>query len=95
VYLIPEWEGWSLAEISDNPTAVKAWHDKIAKHSEVIAGKCGKLLRACYRYNGRLRRDLLTDQKVSAWRIQPISGIDLDQYLAGSNSRGLDWLEGF
>ena len=60
LYLIPAWEGWSLAEISDNPMVVKAWHDKIAKHSEVIAAKCGKLLRACYRYNGRLRRDLPT-----------------------------------
>lgn len=58
LYLIPKWQGWSLAEISNSPQDVKDWHADTAKHSAVIADKCGKLLRACYRYSGRLRRDL-------------------------------------
>jgi hypothetical protein len=31
LHIMPQWEGWTLAEMSQNPRAVKTWHAKLAK----------------------------------------------------------------
>jgi len=57
-HLKPEWENWSLYDMSQNPRAVKAWHDKLARTIPTTADHCGRLIRACYREEARLDRTL-------------------------------------
>jgi integrase len=58
LYLTPQWGGHTLAEISRDPTAVRDWHLKISKGQPTTGNKVAKVLRATYRYAGKLRRDL-------------------------------------
>ena len=50
---------WPLAELSDAPADIAAWHRKITKdHGPVVANQAAKVLRACYRRAARLDRSL-------------------------------------
>jgi integrase len=58
VHIMPQWDGWTLAEMSANPRAVKTWHAKLAKTIPTTADHCARLIRACYREEARLDRTL-------------------------------------
>jgi integrase len=54
-----EFEKWPLADLSDNPTIVKEWHERITKEAGPIsANRAAEALRACYRYQLKLNRSL-------------------------------------
>ena len=55
---MPQWDGWTLAEMSQNPRAVKTWHAKLSKTIPTTADHCARLIRACYREEARLDRML-------------------------------------
>jgi integrase len=55
---MPQWDGWTLAEMSANPRAVKTWHAKLSKTIPTTADHCARLIRACYREEARLDRTL-------------------------------------
>ena len=57
-HIMPQWDGWTLAEMSQNPRAVKTWHSKLAKTVPTTADHCARLIRACYRGEARLDRTL-------------------------------------
>jgi integrase len=57
-HIMPQWDGWSLAEMSQNPRAVKTWHAKLSKTIPTTADHCARLIRACYREEARLDRSL-------------------------------------
>jgi integrase len=57
-HIMPQWEGWTLAEMSANPRAVKTWHTKLSKNIPTTADHCARLIRACYREEARLDRTL-------------------------------------
>ena len=48
-HIMPQWDGWTLAEMSQNPRAVKTWHAKLSKTIPTTADHCARLIRACYR----------------------------------------------
>jgi hypothetical protein len=58
LHIMPQWEGWTLAEMSQNPRAVKTWHAKLAKTIPTTADHCARLIRTCYREEARLDRTL-------------------------------------
>jgi integrase len=58
VHIMPQWDGWTLAEMSANPRAVKTWHAKLSKTIPTTADHCARLIRACYREEARLDRTL-------------------------------------
>ena len=58
LHIMPQWDGWTLAEMSQNPRAVKTWHAKLAKTIPTTADHCARLIRACYREEARLDRTL-------------------------------------
>jgi integrase len=58
LHIMPQWDGWTLAEMSQNPRAVKAWHAKLSKAVPTTADHCARLIRACYREEARLDRTL-------------------------------------
>jgi len=58
VHILPEFGGWSLAELSASPGGVAAWHKRVTKAGPVTANKAAKTLRACYRRAARLDRSL-------------------------------------
>ena len=66
---MPQWGGWTLVEMSQNPRAVKAWHAKLDKTVPTTAAHCVRLIRACYRQEAGLDRSLPT--------ALPTSGIKL------------------
>jgi integrase len=67
LYLRPQWQGHTLAEISASPEEVMEWHRKVSKDAGPVTGnKVAKVLRATYRYAKRLRRDLPPDLPTSA-----------------------------
>jgi integrase len=55
---MPQWDGWTLSEMSQNPRAVKTWHAKLSKTIPTTADHCARLIRACYREEARLDRTL-------------------------------------
>ena len=55
---MPQWDGWTLSEMSQNPRAVKTWHAKLSKSIPTTADHCARLIRACYREEARLDRTL-------------------------------------
>jgi integrase len=57
-HIKPQWDGWTLAEMSANPRAVKTWHTTLAKTIPTSADHCARLIRACYREEARLDRTL-------------------------------------
>jgi integrase len=57
-HIMPQWDGWTLAEMSQNPRAVKTWHAKLSKTVPTTADHCARLIRACYREEARLDRTL-------------------------------------
>jgi integrase len=57
-HIMPQWDGWTLAEMSANPRAVKTWHAKLARTIPTTADHCARLIRACYREEARLDRTL-------------------------------------
>ena len=57
-HIMPQWDGWTLAEMSQNPRAVKTWHAKLSKTIPTTADHCARLIRACYREEARLDRTL-------------------------------------
>jgi integrase len=57
-HIMPQWSGWTLAEMSQNPRAVKTWHAKLSKTIPTTADHCARLIRACYREEARLDRTL-------------------------------------
>jgi integrase len=57
-HIMPQWNGWTLAEMSANPRAVKTWHAKLSKSIPTTADHCARLIRACYREEARLDRTL-------------------------------------
>jgi integrase len=68
-HIFPEWDGWTLVQMSDNPKAVKAWFTKLNKDIPASAAHCVRLIRACYRQEAALDRSLPT--------ALPTSGIKL------------------
>jgi integrase len=48
-YLKPQWENWSLVDMSNDPRAVAAWYVKLAKRVPTTAAHCARLIRACYK----------------------------------------------
>jgi integrase len=58
LHIMPQWDGWTLAEMSQNPRAVKTWHAKLSKTIPTTADHCARLIRACYREEARLDRTL-------------------------------------
>jgi hypothetical protein len=46
-HIMPQWDGWTLAEMSQNPRAVKTWHAKLSKTIPTTADHCARLIRAC------------------------------------------------
>ena len=58
LHIMPQWEGWTLVEMSQNPRAVKTWHAKLSKTVPTTADHCARLIRACYREEARLDRTL-------------------------------------
>jgi integrase len=59
VHLQPRWGGWTLAEMSDSPAAIRDWHIKVTRErGPVIANKAAKVMRAAYRYAAKLNRGL-------------------------------------
>lgn len=72
LYLKPQWDGWTLAEISRAPKAVQEWHEDVSKRAGAVTGnKVAKILRAAYRYAGRLRRDLPPELPTSGVVMNP------------------------
>jgi hypothetical protein len=57
-HIFPEWDGWTLVQMSDNPKAVKAWFTKLHKAIPTSAAHCARLIRACYRQEAALDRSL-------------------------------------
>ncbi|WP_338830428.1 integrase family protein [Bradyrhizobium sp. 27S5] len=57
-HIFPQWDGWTLVEMSQNPRAVKTWHAKLAKTIPTTAAHCVRLIRACYRQEAGLDRTL-------------------------------------
>ena len=57
-HIMPQWEGWTLAEMSQNPRAMKTWHARLSKTVPTTADHCARLIRACYREEARLDRAL-------------------------------------
>jgi integrase len=57
-HIMPQWDGWTLSEMSQNPRAVKTWHGKLSKTIPTTADHCARLIRACYREEARLDRTL-------------------------------------
>jgi integrase len=57
-HIKPQWDGWTLSEMSQNPRAVKTWHAKLSKTIPTTADHCARLIRACYREEARLDRTL-------------------------------------
>jgi integrase len=57
-HIMPQWDGWTLFEMSQNPRAVKTWHAKLSKTIPTTADHCARLIRACYREEARLDRTL-------------------------------------
>jgi integrase len=57
-HIMPQWDGWTLAEMSQNPRAMKTWHAKLSKTVPTTADHCARLIRACYREEARLDRTL-------------------------------------
>lgn len=68
-HIKPEWEGWSLLDMSANPRAVEQWYRKLAKKTPTTAAHCVRLIRACY------RRELKFDRALPS--ALPTSGIEL------------------
>jgi integrase len=58
LHIMPQWDGWTLAEMSANPRTVKTWHAKLSKTIPTTADHCARLIRACYREEARLDRTL-------------------------------------
>src|SRR5258705_4443511 len=57
-HIMPQWDGWTLSEMSQSPRAVKTWHAKLSKTIPTTADHCARLIRACYREEARLDRTL-------------------------------------
>ena len=57
-YIYPQWDGWTLVEMSANPRAVKTWFTKLSKTAPTTAAHCVRLIRACYRQEAGLDRTL-------------------------------------
>jgi integrase len=52
--LLPKWEKWSLAEMSQAPGVVADWHGEITEiNGPVIANRCAQVIRALYRRAAR------------------------------------------
>ncbi len=57
-HIYPQWDGWTLVQMSDNPRAVKAWFSNLNKTIPTTAAHCVRLIRACYRQEAGLDRTL-------------------------------------
>src|SRR5258708_32485090 len=53
-HIMPQWDGSTLAEMSQNPRAVKTWHAKLSKTTPPTADHCPRLLRDSYPDKARL-----------------------------------------
>jgi integrase len=65
-WLRPEWEKFTLAEMSARPDLVAAWHKKISKKTPVTANKCAKVISATYKRAARANRTLPPHNPCSA-----------------------------
>lgn len=55
--ILPQWETWTLAEMSERPDVVADWHTAmVRKHKAVSANHAARIVRAVYRK--RAKRDL-------------------------------------
>jgi integrase len=64
---LDEYAGWTLAELSDAPAELAAWHRRITKRNgPTTANQSAKILRACYKRAARLDRSLPTALPTSA-----------------------------
>jgi integrase len=57
-YILPEWQDWTLYDMSQNPRTVASWHAKLAKKAPTSADHCARLIRACYKFEAKLDRSL-------------------------------------
>jgi integrase len=57
-HIMPQWDGWTLVEMSAAPRVVKTWYEKLAKTVPTTAAHCVRLIRACYRMEAGLDRTL-------------------------------------
>jgi integrase len=57
-YLKPQWENWTLVEMSNDPRTVAAWYTKLARRVPTTAAHCVRLIRACYQAELRFDRSL-------------------------------------
>jgi hypothetical protein len=51
--LLPEFGKWSLAEMSNSPDAIEAWHRKLSSRAPFSANRCAELIRVIYRRAAR------------------------------------------
>jgi integrase len=85
-HMLPQWSGWSLFEMSQDPRAVAQWYSKLARSTPTSAAHCIRLIRACYNRERRLDRSLPADLPTSGVKLDPIAvddkGMEFDQFPA-------------
>ena len=72
-YLKPQWENWSLIDMSNEPRAVETWYKKIAKKTPTTAQHCARLIRACYNDERDFDRTLPVELPTSGIKLGKIT----------------------
>lgn len=63
---LADFEKWPLADLSNNPTVIKQWHERVTRDAgPITANRVAEVLRACYRYARKLNRNLPPDLPTS------------------------------
>jgi integrase len=71
-YLLPQWGGWSLHDLSFAPGVAADWHRQITnEHGPIMANRAAALLRAAYRRAARIDRGLPPQLPTSAVEPNP------------------------
>lgn len=72
-YLKPQWENWSLIDMSNDPRAVESWYKKIAKKTPTTGQHCARLIRACYNDERDFDRTLPVELPTSGIKLGKIT----------------------
>jgi len=65
-YILPTFKDWTLMEMSRSPAAIADFHATVSKKGKISANHCARLIRACYKRETRLDRNLPPELPTSA-----------------------------
>lgn len=85
-HIKPEWQNWTLYDMSQNPRTVKTWYDKLHAKTPTTADHCIRLIRASYKMQADLDRSLPSALPTSGVKLRKIKvrekAMAVDQFAA-------------